>query len=296
MLSRRFLSVAASPGKVVVKAPAFQAPFNCESKNVAESRDKIEKAVLFEELNATNRRLLFKPSKAHLLGPDQTLTTRDGKVLNPTVYRGVPGSCDILALVENGDAKELCPILEKLANHSTTARNVHPYHFSALLRRAAEQGSYEEVWQYLTVRSTLKKYLTTDIYLDALRIVALRIPAKSKDSRKLLLKLYKKASPGLGRELALLYGLDKYQQKFGHTESLIDATSQRIAEFSGSSAEPLDLALGIAASEELHLDSVAKALKTSEGDFESTDALTVAVETVEKDESPSQDEEAVPQA
>lgn len=296
MLSRRFLSVAASPGKVVVKAPAFQAPFNCEGKTVADSRDKIEKAVLFEELNATNRRLLFKPSKAHLLGPDQTLTTRDGKVLHPTVYRGVPGSCDILTLVENGDAKELCPILEKLAKHSTTARNVHPYHFSALLRRAAEQGSYEEVWQYLTVRSTLKKYLTTDIYLDALRIVALRIPAKSKDSRKLLLKLYQKAAPGLSRELALLYGLDKYQQKFGHTESLIDATSQRIAELAGSSAEPLDLALGITASEELHLDSVAKALKSSEGDFESTDALTVAVETVEKDESPSQDEEAVPQA
>lgn len=203
-----------------------------------EAFDKVLSAILFKQLSAHNRDLVFKPSKntGGLMSDEVESATiqlgeSETKVeLTPRTFLGRPSRQDhrVIALTSH-EADEITEaanyLQECLKSPKELGKNFDPVLTQMLLRRAAKAGNFEEVFSFITRnKKEFGPFIREQFNSEALRIYALRIPYLSVRSKSMLNKLYRRSQVGLGRELAYAYGLNAYTQKFGdeHKGHLLD--------------------------------------------------------------------------
>ena len=203
--------------------------------------EKLENALLRAQLNRHNRKLVFSkrstnrwahedaPTFNMELGyshkeirldprsPVVPLSTRDLRTISwtPQTPEEVRESTDLLI--------EFLKTYQRIPGAAgqlvVDNKVVDPTLFVGLLRRAANHGIFDEVYQKLQTK--LGDQLTAGFFTEALRIYALRVPYLSSRSKSVLRKMHEKAAPASGqtdsgaRDLLYAYGLAQYAEKFG---------------------------------------------------------------------------------
>lgn len=214
---------------------------------------RLDRGFLFEDLNTTKRRLVFRPSRAFHFSQSVTEPPKyQGRVLEPMQYPGIPSVNDLLRLIAASETPEQVhqaqQYLKAYNTHKEVRANLRPEHFVALLKKSAEVGAFTEVYNALTVnRYRYRRFLTNEFWLEVLRVYALRVPALSHRSKNVLYKAHKLSPEGIGRELVLLYALGQFGAKFGEQYTKrIPEIADIIAKLAPTSPlNPLDAVLGI---------------------------------------------------
>lgn len=251
-LARQF-SVKAGDGFVSVFARAA-APSLPVLKPRAEVIQKLDASLLHESLNAHDRRLVFRPSKAYHLEQGEPIV-RKGRTLKPMTYPGLPAVGDLLSLVETSaclaDLAETWEFFKEYYEHDNSRANLRPEQFSALLRKSAELGDLRTtIANVFGHRTQFSKYTTPAVFNDALRLYALQLPSLSRRSKNTLYKIYYRAAGEPGRDLALLYGIVKYSEKFGTDDAkklkeVVDSAVSCVSKAGVDKIDPIDVSLGL---------------------------------------------------
>lgn len=192
------------------------------------SFEKVKSALLFQQLSAAKRNLVFKASnKTSLENSDEpvhhdfSLGNRIENIeLKPRQYLGPPSKQDYRVLITTShtqeDILEALDYVQECLKVPAFLKNFEPELGAFALKRAAEAGNFQEVYHKISTEpKTFKSVLRQDFYSEALRIYALRVPYLSHRSKSMLNKLYGRANTGISREMAYAYGLAQYAKKFG---------------------------------------------------------------------------------
>lgn len=214
---------------------------------------RLDRGFLYEDLNTTKRRLVFRPSRAfHFTQSVSEPPKHKGRILEPMQYPGVPSVQDLLRLIAASETPEQVIQAQEYLQAYNTHQNVRPNlrseHFVALLKKAAELGAFTQIYNGLTVNPyRYRRFLNEGFWLAALRVYALRVPFLSHRSKNVLYKVYKRSPQSVGRDLVLLYALGQFGIKFGerHAEKATEIAENATKQAPSGPLEPVDAVLGI---------------------------------------------------
>ncbi|PRT53848.1 hypothetical protein B9G98_01468 [Wickerhamiella sorbophila] len=251
----RGFSVKASPDIVRVLA-RVALPARPRAKPRAEVLEKLDASLLHESLNARDRRLVFRPSKAYHLEQGETVQHK-GRTLQPMKYPGLPSVADLSSLVETSttaaDLDETWEFFKQYHEYENSRVNLRPEQFSALIRKSAEIGELPNtIHRIFGHRTQFSQYTTPAVFSEALRLYALLVPYLSRRAKNTLYKIYYRAEGESGRELPLLYGIVKYGEKFGTDDAtkikqVVGSAVDAVSSGGTKGLNPIDIALGLEA-------------------------------------------------
>lgn len=222
--------------KVSVLAPIPQSQLELFAKLKVNHRrvsfEKVKSALLYQQLSADTRNLVFKESKKNLLeNSDEPLyhslrlgSNTERIQLKSRVYLGPPSKQDFRVMITTShtsdDILEALDYVQECLKTPDLSKNFEPELAAFALKRAAEAGNFQEVYHRITSEHMLyRRSLRQGFYSEALRIYAVRVPYLSHRSKSMLNKLYSRADTGISREMAYSYGLAQYAKKFGEEHS-----------------------------------------------------------------------------
>jgi hypothetical protein len=162
---------------------------------------EIDERLARSRLNTTNKRLVYRPTRARELASRKNPIIIDGKKLEPLIWKGRPSIVVLTQCIDLMKSQEEYVKVKRFIREYADyyPKRVKPYQLSVFLRQGTSIGLFSECVTFLH-SETLKPYLNESIVKEILRIYAIKLSQVGQAESERYLTKFNKVITSIGSD------------------------------------------------------------------------------------------------